>query len=825
MFKNYLKTALQNLLNNKLYSLINIGGLAIGLAAVMLISLFVVDELSYDKWISGSEEVFRLESTLTVPGQQPEFYAATPGKWFESLQTYFSAEVEALTRVFRRGYSFTLNEGEVTELVSFVDVGFFDVFDLPMVAGDRDLVFQDNASIIINEENARKYFGDKNPIGETLYMKNNDRDYKVVAVMKDLPENTHLDLEMLTWFDTARFVSQPYIAESWVSHNTFQYLRLKSAELGQVVEDNFPGYLNSQLDLSSMDLGDVQATDFITIDLMPIEDIHLHSSSAAQFKPTGDINVVYNFSAIALLVLAIACINFMNLSTSRSFTRAKEVAIRKVCGASRHQVATQFLMEAVIITIIAALVAAVLVEMILPAFSQFIEKVLSLNLIYDPSILLSISVLIIMVGLGAGAYPSLYLSSFRPVEIINGRKSENGRSGIFRTLMVTMQFSIAIGLILMTAVMYFQVDYAQNQVLGFEKDNKFQIISNIDDQTASSHETIRTEYLKMPEIVNVTAADRQLPLSGDNNARVELLDRDSGEIFFIDRMTGDYNLLPFYNTQLLAGRLFSPDFQADIIQPIEGEEKSYRRTGIINQSALDYLGFNEPEDALGKTMIINEINSENRTLSTIIGVVADTNFASLHSPIRPMIFQAGLEDLWVVNLEYDRSYRAGLMQTIDNKWIEITSATVAPSSDYLDVQYNYYYQADEERMMTFAFFSSFAIFVACLGLYGLASFEAEQRTKEIGIRKVMGARIKDIVALMVWQFSKPVLLANVIAWPIGWYFMSDWLTSFEYRIELASYAYLFIVASLAALLIAWLTVAFHAFRVANTNPVNALRYE
>lgn len=299
MFRNYLKTALQNLLNNKLYSLINIGGLAIGLAAVMLISLFVVDELSYDKWLANSEDVFRLESTVTVPGQKPEFYAATPGKWYESLQNYFSTEIEAITRIYRRGYGFTLNESEVRETVGFVDVGFFDVFDLPMVAGDREQVFQDNSSIIINEENAQKYFGDKDPIGEVLNIKNGDQSYKVVAVMKNLPDNTHLDLEMLTWFDTARFIDQPSVAESWVSHNTFQYLRLKSADLRLVVEGKFPNYLNSQLDLRNLDLGDAVATDLISIALMPLEDIYLHSVSEQQFKATGDINVVYNFSSIA----------------------------------------------------------------------------------------------------------------------------------------------------------------------------------------------------------------------------------------------------------------------------------------------------------------------------------------------------------------------------------------------------------------------------------------------------------------------------------------------------------------------------------------------
>ena len=825
MFQNYMKTALRNLFDNKLYSLINIGGLAIGLTAVMLISLFVIDELSYDKSLPNSQEIFRLESTLTVPGQQPEFYSATPGKWYESLQNYFSAELETITRVYQRGYSFTFKDTEISEAVSFVDVGFFDVFDLPMISGERSLVFQDNASIIINEENAHKYFGDKDPIGEVLYIKQSDQNYKVVAVMKDLPQNTHLKMEMITWFDIERFINQPSIAESWVSHNTFQYLRLKSAHLGQVVENKFPDYLNSQLDMSNLDLGDAVATDFISIDLMPLENIHLYSVSAGQFKPTGDINAVYNFSAIALLVLVIACINFMNLSTARSLTRAKEVAIRKVCGANRRQIATQFLAEALLVTIIAGLVSIILVVILLPPFGQFIEKVLSLNLMSDPSILFSITALIILVGLGAGAYPSLYVSSFRPVEILKGRKSKKGGSGWLRTLMVTVQFSIAIGLILMTAVMYFQMDYAQNKVLGFEKDNKYVLFNYMDEELSPSLETIRAEYLNMPQIVDVAASNRQLPLSGDDTARIELTDRDANEIFFIDRVTGDYNFLPYYDTRLLAGRLFSTEYQADIVRPIEGEPDSYERTSVINQTALDYMGFKQPEDALGKTMIINEMNSQTRTVSTIIGVVADTNFASLHSPIKPLIFYVASEDLYVINIEYDRTYRAGLMEAINNKWMEITSTNSAPSSNYLDSLYNFYYQADEERMKTFAFFSSFAIFVACLGLYGLVSFEAEQRTKEIGIRKIMGARIKDIVALMVWQFSKPVLLANIIAWPIAWYFISDWLTSFEYRIELVNHLYLFIVASVLALLIAWLTVAVHAFRVAHANPIMALRYE
>lgn len=825
MFKNYFKTALQNLLNNKLYSLINIGGLAIGLTAVMLISLFVIDELSYDKWFPGSERTFRLESTITLPGQKSEIYASTPGKWYESLQNYFPNELEAITRIYPREYIFQFGEGQLRDEISFVDTGFFDVFDLPILSGDRSLVFQDNASIIINEENANKYFPGQNPIGQTLTLGAGTKSYKVVAVMEDLPENTHLEMEMISWFDTAQFVNEPYIAESWVSHNVFQYLKLKSKDQGQDVKDKFPSYLDTQLDLRNLNMGDVKASDVLDIILLPIEDIHLYSKSGVQFKPIGDINVVYNFSSIALLVLFIACVNFMNLSTSRSFTRAKEVAVRKVCGASRGQVASQFLMEAILITVIASVIALILVQIALPTFSSVIEKVLSLNIINDPLMLLIVTALVVLVGFGAGAYPSIYLSSFRPAEILKGKREESSNSGLLRTSMVTMQFSIAIGLILMTAVMYFQVDFAQNKVLGFEKDNKFMLFSNLEEDSEAALETIRSEYMGMPEISNVTVADRRLPLSGDNVGRVQVMGRDSSEAYFIDRITGDYNFLPFFNVELLAGRLFSPNYGSDLISLIENEENGYTRGVIINENAVRYMGFDTPEEALGNTMIVTEINGNERTLSTIVGVVKDTNFASLHSPIRPMMFQLAIENLWAVNLEYDRSYRADIMDKILGKWSEISLSDNKPTTFFLDDQYNFYYQADEERMMTFAFFSSFAIFVACLGLYGLACFEAEQRTKEIGIRKVMGACVKDIVSMMIWRFSKPVLFANIIAWPVGWYFMNDWLTTFEYRIELSGHIYLFAMAAIMALIIAWLTVGVHAFRVARANPIKALRYE
>ncbi|MCC3860599.1 ABC transporter permease [Pseudemcibacter aquimaris] len=824
MFKNYFKTAVQNILNNKLYSLINIGGLAIGLAAVMLISLFVIDELSYDKWIPESENIFRLESTITLPGQKAENYAGTPGKWYESLQTYFSSELEAITRVYRRGYDFRFGESVSRETVAFVDYDFFDVFDLPIIAGDPSQVFQDNASIIINEEKAAKYFPDKNPIGETMIL-GGGKSYKIVAMFKNLPENTHLDFEMITWFDTAQFINEPYIAESWVSHNVYQYLKLNTAEQATQVENKFPNFLDTQLDISKLNMGTITASDVIDIKLMPLEDIHLHSQAQMQFKPTGDINVVYNFSSIALLVLAIACINFMNLSTSRSFTRAKEVAVRKVCGASKKQVASQFLMEAILITIIASLIAFILVELALPIFSDVIEKVLSLNIINDPFMLFLICALIVFVGFGAGAYPSLYLSSFRPAEILKGKKEENSNSGLLRASMVTMQFAIAIGLILMTAVMYFQVDLAQNKVLGFEKDDKYMLFSNLEEDSEAALDTIRSEFMKMPQITDITVADRNLPLSGDNAGRIQLLGRETSDVYFIDRLTGDYNFLSFYNAELLAGRLFSPNFQSDLVTPIDNEENGYKRGVIINQNALEYMGFDSAEDAIGNTMVVTEINSDDRTLSTIVGVVKDTNFASLHSPIRPMIFQLGIENLWAVSLQYDRAYRANLAESLHEKWAEISQSNNKPSGFYLDDQYNFHYQADEERMMTFAFFSSFAIFVACLGLYGLACFEAEQRTKEIGIRKVMGAKVKDIVKMMIWRFSKPVLLANIIAWPIGWYFMNDWLTTFEYRIELSGHFYLFAVAGMITLIIAWLTVGIHAFRVARANPIKALRYE
>ncbi len=825
LLANYFKSTWKNLLRHKLFSLINILGLSIGLTAVMLIALFVIDEISYDKWIPNSDKIFRLESTINIPGQQAEHYARTPGKWYESLQNYFGDDIEAVTRIYPQTYDFALKDVETRERVTLVDRGFLEIFDLPMVSGDPSLVFQDYTSIIINEENARKYFGNENPVGQTMPLFSGAWAYKVVAVMKDLPRNTHLEAEMIAWFDPERYIDQPHVAESWVSHNMYQYLRLKNIATAEDVEAKFPSFLDTQLDISNLDMGNIQPSDVLTIDLMALTDIHLHSTGNAQFKPTGNINAVYNFTAIAVLVLVVACINFMNLSTARASLRAKEVAIRKVCGASRRQVATQFLMEALLVTVIAAGIAFVLVELLLPAFSQFIEKILSLNIMSDPVVLVSVLAMIVLVGLGAGAYPSLLLSSFRPAETLKGGKNDRRSAGPLRIIMVTFQFSIAIGLILMTAVMYFQVDFAQNRVPGFAKDNKYMLFRDFPLNTTSSYETVRSEYMNMPQILGVTASNRSLPLSGDQNARVTLLDRSADEIYFIDRLEGDYNYLPFYDAKLLAGRLFSPDYQADMPAPVNNQPNTLRRSSIINESALNYMGFSSPEDALGKTMVLDDINDDDRSLSTIVGVVADTNFASLHAPIRPLIFHVSQEDLFVISMEYDREYRAGLMEAVDSKWMEISGATSPPSSNYLDVRYNFYYQADEERMQTFAFFSSFAIFVACLGLYGLASFEAEQRTKEIGIRKVLGARIKDIVTLLVWQFSKPVLFANIIAWPVAFYFITDWLTGFEYRIGFTDYAYLFLVASIMALLIAWLTVAIHAIRVAQANPVKALRYE
>lgn len=823
MFLNYLKIAFRNLLRHKLYSFINIGGLSIGLAACLLIALFVRNEASYDTWLADADRLFRLEATKSEPGKPILQWARSPGPLHNVLAHEQESLIEASSRMLRRQSWVGVEDLNLEETINFVDPGFFDVFDLPIVAGDRSQMFNDYQSLVISEKAARKYFGEENAIGRTLKLDYTDQPAKIVAVMKDLPTNSHLNVDFLLHLNEARFDGRPFLLKWWMSSNVFTYVKLFDANRKSTLEASLPALLDRHA-LTAPGVGyteGIAPSNQLSIQLMPVKDIHLHSKGRGQQKPVGDIVVVYSFSAIAALILAIAMINFANLSTARSSTRAREVALRKTLGASRKQVTLQFLMETALTTFIALTIAMTLVEILLPWFNELISKLLSMDSFRDPGVQVGLVGLAVILTIGAGAHPALSMSAYRPASVLHSNNAARYRTSRIRSVLTMLQFTIAIGLMITTAVIYNQINYMQSMELGIDTENKLTLFHMTDENVGPVAEAVRREIEALPEVKGASYTNRSFPIRGHWDLPAQLVGApNAAPGLRLERIVGDHDALQFFGADLLAGRFFAEEYRTDLLQPATGSG-SATQGGILNERAARQLGFASPDQAIGQ--VVNITQSDDSVVATrIVGVVADIQLRSARESIDPMVFLVQEAPLWILNVDIREGMEADALSQIDAIWDTMVPA-VPLDRNFVDERYNAYYAADRQRGEIFAYFSVLAIFISCLGLYGLASFTAERRIKEIGVRKVLGASVTDIVRLLTFQFSKPVLLANLIAWPVAWYVSTSWLEGFEFRIDLGvSY---FLVAGALAMLIACATVAGHAVRTARANPVTALKHE
>ena len=821
MLKNYLVIALRNLLRHKLYSFINIGGLSLGLAACLMIFLFVDSELSYDKWLPGHERIYRLEGVYHTPGKPDGPSAVSPGALPPVLKQSFPDMIEETARVVGEGYIVKYGTTRFIEDAYLTDPGFFDIFDLPMVAGDRARLFEGFDKLIISERMAQKYFGDASPIGKILELDGNNDPRQVVAVMKDLPENTHLDIDILGHFNPADYAETPWIAEWWLSSNVYSYFKLNPGVTGDMLAARLPDFVNKNAILSPNWEDPRPPSEVLSQSFVPLGDIHLHSPGRFQMKATGDIMMVYSFTGIAVLILVIAIINFTNLSTARASLRAQEIALRKVVGATRHHIVYQFLGEAFITVLIASIVAFTLVEATLPWFNAFVEKLLDFNIFSDPQLQLGLLGLLIVVSLGAGAHPALRMSSFRPARVLHSKNAANAGSLKVRALLTTIQFTISIGLMITTAVIYSQLQYARSMDVGFDKDHKMQVMNMSFGPVAEVANTIQQEIERLPGVNATSFSGRRIPLRGYWDPISTVTINGEQQTIKLETVPGDAKLLEFIGAKLIAGRFFDENRLSDLPQSNAGAGE-FTQAGIINETVAAQLGFTDPAAAVGITMDIPDATSGNVLKTNIIGVVNDMHLRSVRDAIDNSVFVVRNASLNTLNVDMAPGQIDRLQQDIEAIWNR-HAPDVPFAHRFIDEEYNAYYQADARRGEVFAYFSAFAILVSCLGLYGLASFTAERRVKEIGVRKVMGASVADIVKLLTFQFSQPVLFANLIAWPAAWLISSDWLQGFQYRIELGP-AY-FLAAGGTALLIACLTVASHAYRTAQANPVLALKHE
>lgn len=811
MLKNYLKIAIRQLLRNKGYSIINILGLAVGLACCLLILLYVQDELNYDGFHEKADRIYRVALERKYPGRVSN-YAFIPQSYAGTFQSELP-EIENTTRLFSFPGSLTLRVGDQfyeEESSMWADSNFFEVFDFPLLQGDPSKVLTKPNSVLLTESTAKKYFGEDNPIGKVLDIPNNDNDLVVSGICADIPENSHFKFDLLQSSTRLGFLNEP----NYINFSAYTYLVLKEGTKPELLEAKFPdlvvkyasGQVQRQFGVSYKEYQ--EKGNGYHYFLQPLTDIHLHSQLESELRPNGSITRVYIFSIIALFILLIACINFMNLATARSTERAKEVGIRKTLGSERRQIAGQFLLEAILISFFSGFIAWILIGYLIPPFNALADKSLNPDTLMSWQFMPILILIILLVGLFAGSYPSIILSSFKPLEVLRGGLLSSKHGKGLRNGLVIFQFVISVVLIVSTVVVYHQLEYVQRKELGFNKEHLVSIKGGGNLQTKT--ESFKEELLKLPDVTNVGGCNA---MPGGYFFGISFRAEGENETLTGRGLIVDDNYLDCMQMEIVAGRSFSKQFEDSL-------------SVVINEAAVRELNLQNP---VGKRLTTPEgflnTNPEEPSNYTIVGVVKDFHFQSLHQTITPLFFvhsqrTQGLNNIISLRIKPD-DIPATISQA-ESIWKQFVPDQPFRYS-FLDADLMELYGAEQTAQKVFTLFSFIAIFIACMGLLGLAAYVTQQRTKEIGIRKVLGASLASIIGLLSADFLKLVVIALVIATPVAWYFMDKWLDSFAYSISLSWW--MFALAGLLAIGIAVLTVSYQSIRAALANPIKSLRNE
>ena len=790
MFKNYLKIALRNLWKFKGYSFINIAGLAVGMACSLLIFLWMQDELSYEDVHMNAAHLcraFMIEKTDKVSQ-----LAVTPPPLAEALNNMFpeiinSMRFDEVGRVLIRykNNAFYESQGYLA------DATIFEMFSFPFISGDPKKALDNLHSIVITEKMAKKYFELEDPIGKTVQI-NNQWNFIITGVIKDTPKKSHMQFDFLLPFN---FLSNwGYDLDNWGNSSFYTYIQLQPGSSVDAVNEKIADARNRR----QVNLG------FYPLKLQPIKDIHLKSSMKFDFAVNGSIMYIYIFSALAFFVLFIACINYMNLSTARYTLRAREVAMRKVVGAARINIIKQFFLESIFFTLIACLFAIGLVLLFMPSFNSLTDKQMVVDFTRSPHVYLGFIGIVLLTGGVSGIYPSLFLSSFQPVRVFKKALfSVSSRRFSMRRILVIVQFALSIILIIGTSVVYQQLDYIKKRRLGFDKENVLYL--NTTSGLKSQYEAIKSELLSNQNILHVTRLDGP-PISEANETNSQIFwegkhpdDRLTLKICWVD-----FDFIETFGMDMAEGRSFSNAFSTDAENGM-----------ILNEAAVQATHMKAP---IGKRFQFYGGDG------TIIGVVKNFHHSSLHRMIEPVVLKIspGRTNYLGIRIVSEQSDIAGTL-TFLKRTIKKFEPNAPFEYEFLDRRLNNLYRADERTGKIFGYFTFLALFVSCLGLCGLNSFLVERHTKEIGIRKVLGASVTGIFILISRGFTKWIILANLIAWPIAYYFMNKWLQNFAYRTSLSIWT--FILSGLAALFIALLTVSYQTIKAATANPVDSLRYE
>jgi putative ABC transport system permease protein len=814
VLRYYFQMAVRGFARHKLFSLINLVGLSVAFGCATLILLFVQYELSYDAWIPDTSDLYRLEVTLHMIGRPPLPEAQVPLSALKDLRTKIP-EVAAITYLVPERMTVTVGDRQFLETVTVVDPDFLQVIKLPLSSGDPAHVLAHPGSVVLSQTMARKLFGYSDPVGKFItvwgplktgcpFLGNDPAcspdtsTLEVTGVLRDLPRNTQLISNIVV----PDFSSAGTLA--WKRGSAYGYVRLFSGARPQRVLQEFKPILDSTFHIK---MGNIEqtASELEHFHLTRFRDVHLMGARYGGMTPGGSPDTVYGFGIIALLIVLIASANFMNLATARATLRAREIGLRKLGGATRGQLIVQFLSEAVLMSVLSLAVAMALVEVLLPAYDRLLDEPIGLQYLSDWKLLAAIVGGAVGLGLLGGAYPALVLSRFRPAEALTTSGTAQTGSGVLRSALVLGQFAVSISLGVAAIVIFRQISFARQLDLGFNRDHVL-VISGTSNMTPAAREGLMHALRSGPGIVDSALSD-DVPFQRDENTFTGLLHAQGDSQVFSARfinITPDYPSL--YRIRLLAGRLLSPTYGQDV-SPGSGVQNI-----LVNAEIARRLG-GSPAAAVGRILVPG---------GRIVGVLADAKMQGARAPVLPTIYVVDpvrASYLLVRMSGGELSQSLSFMSRTWRSW-----APGIPMNQYLlSNTFNSLFTSDETQRTVLTLFVALGIFIACLGLFGLTVFTAERRTKEIGIRKISGAQTHDIVRLMLWRISVPVLLANVMAWPIAYYYLHRWLEGYAYRIS--PNPIYFLAAGAAALLIAWATVFLHTLRLARTSPVHALRYE
>lgn len=826
MFKHYLITAYRNLLRFKLDSFLNISGLVIGLSAALLIALFVQHELSYDKSWKDSERLHRIQTRWVLQGRDDITIVNSTGPLKAALESYFPNEMEAVARFQVQRPLINAGSESFSDLVSLADPEILDVFDFDIVSGDARLALSNNTSIIINETLAKKYFGHADPIGKTLTLDIDylERDYQVLAVMRDLPNNTHLDIQAMIKIDENDFIDNDgaWMFSNWNAANNHTYFKLK------------PGVNIAEIDRQIDDFTDASvpddegnASEYTKLTTLSVPAIHLHSEGAGSRKPGGDREIVLAFAVIALLIVVVATINYVNLSTARAGQRAREIAMRKVMGANRWQLLTQHLGESLLVVAFSVAVTVSIVELILPFFNRMLNLDLALNLA-DPMALVGMPLAVIIIGGLSGIYPALILTSYPPSSTLRANQStEAGGAVKARNVLIVFQTAVTVSLIVATAVVYAQLTHFRWLDRGFEPEQLLVVEQVSRNDVIDKQLAFKEEVQRLPG-VRVTSLSFEAPtIFNENNARLRVPGESDDQSYPLGSTNVDYEYLDALQIPLLAGRFYQRDMALDQSPATDNLDDGEVLQGniVINARAVKTMNLGSPEQAIGRVLeqqYVLDDGGKGKVNLTVIGVIGDANLHSVKKTARPEIYEL---ETWYHNLLV--RYAGDPQQVLEQVraiWLDMMQATPFEYF-YVDQALAREFESELNQANIFLGFAILTMVIGCLGLYGLAAFVTECRRREMGIRKILGASIRDILSLVLGQFSKLVLAANLIAWPVAYLLMNDWLAQYPFRISTGWIMAFCVIAGLLASFVVALTVGSQAWGVARANPIEAIRHE